>query len=118
MMVILNAFQMTQDEVPVRITEMHTITSAITPIATALAVFLAHPLTIPVRYIAILPYLHKVILIDISLIVIRTDTGTSRNGTVCHHRTYRHTCMTVEEQVADLSFIILMCSSIIFESSS
>ena len=43
---------------------------------------LLHPLAIAIWFKAILPYLPEVILIDIALIVLTTNTGESRNTTV------------------------------------
>ena len=93
---LLDTFQMAEDELTFPVTEMHTVPPTVTPIAAILAFSLTHPFTLTVGLVAVLPYLHEIVLIDIPLVVVGTDTGTSGDGAVCHHRTYRHASLTVE----------------------
>ena len=56
--------------------------------------------------VTVFPYFHEVVLIDIALIIVGTDTGTSSNRAISHHRTYRDTSLTREETGTHLAFII------------
>ena len=96
---------MTEDEVTVPIPQVHTIPLTVSPIATILTFTFPHPFTVTIGHIAVLPHFHKVVLIDIALMIVGTDTGTGSDGAVCHHRTYRHPRLTVEEQLTDLTLI-------------
>ena len=85
---------------------MHTIAPAIAEILAVGTLAGAHPLSMAIGRIAVLPYLHEVILVDIALSVVGTNTGTGTNGTVSHHGTYCHTSLTREETIAHFALIV------------
>ena len=72
---------------------MHTVTLTITEILTLGTFILLHPLAMAIGMIAILPDIHEIILVDVSLIIVCTDAGTGSDGTVGHHRTHRYTSL-------------------------
>ena len=56
--------------------------------------------------ITVLPNLHEIIFVDIPLIIVGSDAGTGSDGAICHHGTYRHTCLTREKAAAHLTLVI------------
>ena len=96
---------MTQNEVAIGITEMHAIATAETPVTALLAVALVHPVALTVGMVAVFPHLHEVVVVDITLVIIGTDTGTGGYGAVGHDGAYGDSCLTVEEHVANLAFV-------------
>ena len=69
---------MTKQEITVFITKMHPVTLAITEEGTIATSIFFHPIAVTEWLEAFFPYLHKVVLIDIPLMKITPDTGTSR----------------------------------------
>ena len=65
-----------------------------------------HPLAVAVGLKAILPYLPKVIVVDIALVVLATHTCASRYAAVDEDRRYTHARSAMEEVVAHFQFII------------
>ena len=56
--------------------------------------------------VTVLPHVHKVILIDIALIVVGSDAGTGCDGTVGHHGTHADSSLTGEETVTHLTLVV------------
>lgn len=96
---------MAEDETALAIAQVHAVAPAEPPIATVLAVVLAHPVALAIGQITVLPYVHEVVVIDIALMIVGTDAGTGGDGAVGHHGAYRHTCLTVEKHIANLTFV-------------
>jgi hypothetical protein len=97
----------TKHEGAVFAAEMHTSTLAITKELAVLArLFLFHPLSVTVIHKAVLPYLPKVIRINVTLVELAPNTGASRYTTINQDRGYTHARSTMEEMVAYLHLII------------
>ena len=98
---------MTEHERAVFSAEVHAPTLAV---AEELAVFawlqLLHPLAIAVWFEAIFPDLPKIILIDIALIVLTSDTRACRNTAVNQNTCHTHACCTMKEVITDFALII------------
>ena len=52
------------------------------------------------------PHLHKVIVVDVALMIVGTDAGTSRYAAICQYRTDGDACLTAEEMVANVTFVV------------
>ena len=85
---------------------MHTIASTVTEVFAGGTLTCLHPLVVAIRMVTILPDIHEVILIDVALIVVGTNAGTSSDGTISHHRTYGNACLTREKTGTRLAFVI------------
>ena len=98
---------MTEHERAVFSAEVHAPTLAV---AEELAVFawlqLLHPFAIAVWFEAIFPDIPKIILIDIALIVLTSDTRACRNTSVNQNTCYTHACGAMEQMVAHFPLII------------
>jgi hypothetical protein len=66
---------------------MHTSASAVTPVSASSTIVVFHPVAIAIRGIAVFPYIHKIVIIDISLVIVGTNTGTGINYTPKPERT-------------------------------
>jgi hypothetical protein len=87
------------------ISQVHAVSFAI---AVHLAIgtnVLLHPLAMAVSLEAVVPHLPEAVFVDISLIIVGTDARTTRDASVCQHRSHIHSGMTFIELVSDLSFI-------------
>ena len=73
---------MAKQQISLPVTQMHAVSFAITEKLTVGTLPFAHPLAVTIRLIFVIPHLHKVILINIALMIVGTDAGTSRNSTV------------------------------------
>ena len=54
----------------------------------------------------VFPHLHEIVLVNVSLVIVATNAGARRDGTVYQNRPHRNTCLTSKETVANLSFVI------------
>ena len=97
---------MAKQEISFAIAEVHAVALTITKILTVGTVACPHPFPMAVGGIAVLPDIHKVILVDVTLMVVGTDTGTSTDRAVGHHGSDRHTSLAGEEPVAHLTLIV------------
>ena len=97
---------MAEQQFPVAVAQMHAVTLTVAEIAARGAIVLLHPLTVAILLVTVLPHVHKVILIDIALIVVGSDAGTGCDGTVGHHGTYADSSLTGEETVTHLTLIV------------
>ena len=97
---------MAKQQISLPVTQMHAVSFAITEKLTVGTLPFAHPLAVTIRLIFVIPHLHKVILINIALMIVGTDAGTSRNSTVHQNRPYRYPCLTMEEMIAHISLIV------------
>ncbi len=52
------------------------------------------------------PHLHEVIVVDVALMIVGTDAGTSRYAAICQYRTDSDACLTAEEMVANVTFVV------------
>lgn len=97
---------MTKQEITVFITKMHPVTLAITEEGTIATSIFFHPIAVTEWLEAFFPYLHKIVPIDIPLMKITPDTGTSRDRTVYQDRTDSNTGITSKEAIAYFSFVL------------
>ena len=103
---LFQSFQMAEQQFPVAVAQMHTVTLTVTEIAARGTIVLLHPLTVAILLVTALPYIHEVILIDIALIVVGSDAGTGSDGTVGHHGAHADTRLTGEETVTHLALVV------------
>jgi len=78
---------MAEDEIAVIVSEVHAIALAVFPIFAIGAIAFTHPRSIPIEFESLLPDVHKVILIDIALMIICPYAGASGNTAVAKHGT-------------------------------
>ena len=75
---MLQSFVVAEDQVALVVAKVHAIPLAVSePLAFATLV-LFHPRAVSVRFESVLPYINKVILIDISLVIVCSDASASR----------------------------------------
>ena len=96
---------MANQKFPVIVTQMHTITFTITEETAIGTLSFLCPFTVTEFTETIFPYIHKIILIDIPLMIITTDTRTGRDRTVCQDRSYAYSGIAGVEMVTYLSLI-------------
>ena len=77
--------EVTEQQFAISIAQMHAVALTIAEILAISAFASAHPLTVAIGGITILPDFHEVVLVDISLIVICTDAGTGSNRAIGHY---------------------------------
>ena len=65
---------------------MHAIALAITPHLTSLTNSVLHPFMVSVHLILVLPYIPKVVVVDIALMVVAPDAEAARYGSVGEDR--------------------------------
>ena len=97
---------MAEQQFAVTVAEMHAVALTITEILTIGTFVAFHPTAVAIQHVTVLPDIHEVVLVNIPLVVVGTDTGTGSDGTVGHHGAHADTCLTGEETVAHLTFII------------
>ena len=86
--------------------QVHAIAFAVAEHLAVGAYSLFGPTAVAIGFEAIVPDIHEVILINVSLMEVRADTGTTGNGTVYQHRSYTDAGVTFIESIAYLAFII------------
>ena len=82
---------MTEHQLAVRVTEVHSVALAPFPVLAVGAVVFPHPAPVTVGLEAMIPDIHKVILVDVALVVVRTDARAGRDRTVNQHGTDSNT---------------------------
>ena len=82
---LAQTFQVTEQQLAVAVTQMHAIALTISEITAKGTLVLLHPTTVTIQHITVLPHLHEVILVYVTLIVVGTDAGAGSNGAVGHH---------------------------------
>ena len=97
---------MAQEQLSLVVVEVHTVALAIAPQATIGAFTAAGPRAIAKGLEAIVPHIHKVIGIDISLVKIGADAGTGRDRAIGQHRSHIDPGMAGIKMVAHLVFVI------------
>ena len=65
---------MAKQQISLPVTQMHAVSFAITEKLTVGTLPFAHPLAVTIRLIFVIPHLHKVILINIALMIVGTNT--------------------------------------------
>ena len=103
---LLKTMQMTKQQMPVSITQVHAVALAIAEVFAILALAVAHPFAIAIGCIAVLPNLHKVILVDVTLVVVGTYACACGYRAIGHHRAYGNAGLTAEKPAAGLAFVV------------
>ena len=85
---------------------MHAVALTVAEVFAVGTLVTTHPFTIAVQHIAVLPYIHEVILIDVALIVVCADAGTGSDGTVGHHGAHADAGLTGEETVTYFTLVV------------
>lgn len=88
------------------VVEMHAVAFAIAPKGAIGTLAPARPRAVAKRLEAVVPHLHEIIGIDITLVKIGSDTGTGRDGAVGQHRRHINSGMTGIKMVAHFVFVI------------
>ena len=86
--------------------QMHAVAFAVAEHFAVGAYSLFGPTAVAIIFKAIVPDIHEVILINVPLMEVRADAGTTGNGTVYQYRNYTDAGVTFIESVAYLAFII------------
>ena len=68
---------MAEQQIAVFVAQVHAVASAIAEEFAFGAIALAHPFAVAVRMVTMLPHVHKIVLLDVSLMVIAADARTS-----------------------------------------
>lgn len=90
----LEAVEVANQEVAIIITEVHPITKAVLPAFTSGTGSSFCPTTVAVLFEPILPYLPKVVVMDVALLVIKTDTGAGTDRAIAEDRGNVHPSTT------------------------
>ena len=85
---------------------MHAVTLTVAEVATVGAIARLHPFPMAVGRVAVLPYVHKVVFVDVALMIVGTDAGTRPNRAVGQHAAHRDACLAGEEQVAHFALVV------------
>ena len=89
----------------VLVVEVHTVAVAVAPCFTLCASAFSRPTAVAVTLKAGVPYLPKVVLVDISLVKVGSNTRAARDGAVYAYAGNAYACHATEEVVAYLRFI-------------
>jgi len=84
---------------------VHAISFAITEQVAIGTFALTGPFPVPEFFEAVVPHFHKIILVNIPLVVVGPDTGTTRYRSVNADRSDRNSGMATIKLVTDFSFI-------------
>ena len=68
--------QMAGKQLAVAISQMHSVTMTIAEILAVCTFVAAHPIAIAIRKESLFPHIHKIIGVDIALMIIGSDAGT------------------------------------------
>ena len=68
--------QMAEQQFTFLVTQVHTVSPAIAEVLARGAFACPHPFTVAVRVETVFPYVHKVVLVDVALMIVGTDAGT------------------------------------------
>ena len=88
------------------IAQMHSVSPAVAPMPTVLAVSCPSPVEGAMWLVAVFPDVHEFVLIDVALVIIGADAGTGGNGTICHNAAHGDARLAMEEMVADVAFVV------------
>ena len=66
------------------VAQVQAVSFAVTPVATVFAVACLHPVVVAMRLEAMLPDIHEVVLVDVALLVVRTDAGAGTDAAIDH----------------------------------
>ena len=97
---------MTEIQFSFLVAQVHPITLAITEILAIGTFTRSHPFPVPIRMELVFPHLHEIVLVNVSLMIVATNAGALRDGTVYQNRPHRNACLTSKETVANLSFVV------------
>lgn len=88
------------------VAQVHPVPPAISEVFAFRALFVPHPFPMPVRIEFTFPYLHEIVFVDIALMIIRPDAGTSRNSSVDKNRAYCDSSLARKEMIAHFAFVV------------
>ena len=78
----LQPFKMAENKLAVFVAQVHAVAAAVAEPFAVGTFILAHPLAVTIRTELIFPDVHEIILVDISLVIIRSDARARGNRTV------------------------------------
>ena len=96
---------MTEHQLAVRVTEVHSVALAPFPVLAVGAVVFPHPIPVTVGLEAMLPDIHKIILVDVALVIVRTDARAGGDRTVNQHGTDSNTGLAGIEMIPHITLI-------------
>ena len=98
---------MTKHQTTIFSAQVHTIAFAeVEHFAVFARLCLSHPIAVAVLLKAILPHIPELIMVDIPLVVLTSDTGASRDTAIDENRGDGYACGTLVEMVAHLAFVV------------
>ena len=105
LLVFIHVLHVAEQQATFVITQMQTIAFTVAPILTGFTGIALHPVMITVWVEAMLPDLHKIILVDTALLVVMANTSTGTDATVDKYRSHCHPSRAAEHPVAHVAFI-------------
>ena len=103
---MFESLDMAEQQLAVGITEMHATTFAITEILAGGTCLLLHPAAVTIGMIAVFPYLHEVVVVDVTLFIVAANAGAGRDGAVYQYGTDGDACLAGIEVVAHFAFVV------------
>ncbi len=91
---------MAHQELSIFITKVHAVATAVSEDFAVGARTCTHPFTLTIAVEAICPYVHEIILINITLVEVGTYARASRYASIAEHRSYGDARIATEETVA------------------
>ena len=82
----LKAVQMAEEQLAVVVAQMHATAATVAEIATVGTLVAPHPLAIAIGLETAFPNLHEIVVVDVALMIVGTQTGTGTDGSVAHDR--------------------------------
>lgn len=98
--------QMAYQQFAFFVAQVHAVAPAIAEIVARGTFAGAHPFAVAVGEEAVFPYIHKFVLIDVALMIVGADAGARRDGAVYQYRADGDACLTTEQVVAHVSFVV------------
>ena len=85
---------------------MHSVATAITEKTAVGAFTVVFPFIIAIRFKPFVPYLHEVVVVDVSLGVVASYAETSSYVTIATDAAYSDSCLTRKEVVSHFAFVV------------
>ena len=98
--------QMAEQQLAFLVAQVHAVSSAVAKVLARGALACPHPFTVAVGVETVFPYVHKVVLVDVALMIVGTDAGARRNRPVYQYRADGDARLAIEQMVAYIAFVV------------
>ena len=105
-MSLLKSIQMAKQQLVIAVAQVHAVSLTIAEIFAVSTLACLFPLPLTVGRKPVLPDLHEVILVDVALMKVGTDTCTGTYCPIGHHTTNRNAGLTGVKQITHLALIV------------